>query len=170
MEKWKKTPIDANYDASTYGRIRNNKTGHITYGGGKNRRYLRCKISGKEWSVHRVIALTWCDNPYNKPHVNHIDGNKHNNQSINLEWVTPAENHKHAINNGLAKTPKRGQQSNCSKLDDKTIKYIKSIHKPFNKKYGTRALAKRYGVNECWLSGILTGNSKKIRYRHLEWK
>lgn len=53
--------------------------------------------------VHRIIACTLIPNPQNKPHINHIDGNKKNNKIENLEWCTPKENSDHAIKNGLLK-------------------------------------------------------------------
>ena len=47
-------------------------------------------------SVHRVIAITFIDNPLSKAQVNHKDGVKTNNDLSNLEWVTPSENGLHA--------------------------------------------------------------------------
>ena len=52
-------------------------------------------------SIHRLVAETFIPNPYNKPEVNHIDGNKSNNSIDNLEWVTPSENKLHALSTGL---------------------------------------------------------------------
>lgn len=48
-------------------------------------------------SVHRLVAKTFISNTENKPDVNHIDGNKHNNNISNLEWVTKSENTIHSI-------------------------------------------------------------------------
>lgn len=54
-------------------------------------------------SVHILVAKAWVPNPHGKPHVNHIDGNKLNFRHDNLEWVTCAENHRHAFATGLRK-------------------------------------------------------------------
>ena len=42
--------------------------------------------------IHRLVAQTFIDNPHNKPHVDHIDRNKINNDVSNLRWVTKSEN------------------------------------------------------------------------------
>lgn len=57
----------------------------------------------KTTRVNRMVAITFIDNPNNKPQVNHINGNKHDNRVCNLEWSTCSENVMHAWNIGLSK-------------------------------------------------------------------
>ena len=60
----------------------------------------------KVFSIHREVAKAFIPNPENKPQVNHIDGNKQNNDVSNLEWVTNSENQLHAYQLGLNKAVK----------------------------------------------------------------
>jgi hypothetical protein len=66
-----------------------------------NRGYLICRIGKTTLSVHRAVALAYVSGYKDGLEVNHIDGNKENNDIENLEWVTPNENIQHAIENGL---------------------------------------------------------------------
>ncbi len=56
----------------------------------------------KSYSVHRLIAQAFIANEENKPTVNHIDGNKRNNNYKNLEWATHKEQKEHSLENNLS--------------------------------------------------------------------
>lgn len=57
----------------------------------------------KKCFIHRLVAETFIENPFDKLQVNHIDGNPLNNRVDNLEWVTNAENTQHAYDIKLNK-------------------------------------------------------------------
>jgi hypothetical protein len=63
--------------------------------------YIKVYVYNKSYALHRVVALTFIENPENKEQVNHIDGNKINNSVNNLEWVTNKENQIHKFKTGL---------------------------------------------------------------------
>lgn len=63
--------------------------------------YPQCLFNGKNLQIHRIIASIFCRRELGKDFVNHIDGNKQNNEARNLEWCTRSENTLHAYRTGL---------------------------------------------------------------------
>lgn len=73
----------------------------------------------KNYTVHRLVALTFIPNTENKAQVNHINGIKTDNRVENLEWVTSSENNTHAIKNKLRVMPKGKSHFNSKKVFNK---------------------------------------------------
>jgi hypothetical protein len=118
QEKWVNIPNEEYYQISSFGRIRsldrdmphNSKSRlgvYITRKGKilattiTNKGYETIMIKKKSYKIHRLVAQAFIPNPENKPQVNHLDGNKLNNNISNLEWATNSDNIKHAYDNGL---------------------------------------------------------------------
>lgn len=113
-EKWKLIPGFTNYEASTCGRIRNNKTGRIrklTLGldGYLVVNIKKPGVKEKVEKVHRMVAMTLIPNPENKPTVNHKIHETTNNNISNLEWASYSEQASHSRKRKLTteeKSPK----------------------------------------------------------------
>ncbi len=103
-EKWKIIDFASNYQISNTGLVRNRTTSYILKGRETMNGYLQVclKIDDKNKFmneyIHRLVAQYWLENSNNKKEVNHKDGNKHNNNVNNLEWVTAKENSNHRVN------------------------------------------------------------------------
>ena len=123
---------------------------------------LRVKPCGKIYKVHRLVAMAFIPNPDNKPQVNHIDGNKTNNNISNLEWVTAKENVRHAWEHGLAKplySAKSKHKTPVSQYD---------ICGNFLGFYATiRDAAKATGTNEDCISDVI--NKRQITAGGFIW-
>ena len=107
---WKKFIYEGqetDYSVSTEGEVRKDTTNYIlSQSSQQDYKFVGLIINGrqKRMRVHRMVALAFIDNPDNKPYVNHINGNRSDNNVENLEWVTPSENTQHAVDTGLFKS------------------------------------------------------------------
>ena len=63
--------------------------------------YLVVSMNSKTYHIHSLVAKFILGDRPTGLCVNHIDGNKLNNSSSNLEYITLAENTKHSIRTGL---------------------------------------------------------------------
>lgn len=115
------------------------------------------KINRKpiNFGVHRAVACTFIPNPRDLATVNHKDGNKLNNCVENLEWCTNKYNIQHAMKIGLNKV--KGEYNGNSKLTKNDVQYIKENYIPYNREYGTRALARKFNVSKTTIIHILQG-------------
>lgn len=113
MEKWKTIKQYNKYEISDKGNIRHAESKILLEKDFNNCGYLRVVL--KEYSnktrplIHRLVAEAFLENPYNKPQVNHIDGDKTNNNIENLEWVTRSENEIHKLKQGLSNISWKGE-------------------------------------------------------------
>ena len=108
-----------------------------------------------KWLKHRLVAEAFIDKIAGKEHVNHIDGNKLNNNVNNLEWCTHKENVHHAIKNNLFKPfqniKREGENNGNSKLNNEQVLAIvkdNRLHKE---------IAKEYKIDSSHVSTIKNG-------------
>jgi len=103
-------------------------------------------------SIARLTAQAFIPNLDNKPQINHKDGNKINNDVLNLEWMTHAENIQHAYNIGLISNAGRPKIPVNVYKEDKFLSTHLSL---------TDA-ARIYGMHRQSISNILAG-----KYNHI---
>ena len=115
------------YYVSNYGRVYSRFSGLLIKPILIKAGYLEVRLSTKNNTQipvlsHRLVMITFkpIPNPSNFE-VNHIDGNKINNNINNLEWVTRQENILHAYQTGLKKA---GEAINFCKINEATVHEI----------------------------------------------
>ena len=162
-EIWKEINIEnentSNYYVSSLGRFKNTKGVIMQNYKPHHSGYIYLRVNKKKYALHRLVALTFIQNQENKPFVNHIDGNKINNSSNNLEWVTSAENSLHSHKIGLNKGHKR-----------KVIQYDLNMNE-IQKFNSIKEVSEKLNISLSCIKDVLKGkqkSSKKFIFKYLE--
>ena len=160
VEVWRAIPGYDRYEVSSFGRVRSvdhvdslgrSHSGRVlkqvTDGLG-NYLYVSLTEKGKparRFSVHRLVASAFVENPDGLSEINHKDEDKRNNAADNLEWCSHSYNNSY---NGKG----NGERNSQSRLKECDAKYIKE-----HSEEGTTALAKRFGISLAETSAIIHG-------------
>lgn len=134
----------------------NSASGYLMIGLHKNKKR-------KLFYMHRIVAQVFIKNLGNKGEINHIDGNKTNNNVENLEWVTRSENQLHAIQTGLAnKPPHNNTTKKIEQLD--VAGNVVHLWNSCKEIYQTLGIPKTC-IYECCANKIETSHGYKWRYK-----
>lgn len=94
--RWKKIEGYDNYSVSDTGLVKNTRTGRILTFTKDKDGYLYAGLpkNGKvqKFRVHRLVAQAFIPNPNCLATVDHINGDKRDNQVSNLQWLSDREN------------------------------------------------------------------------------
>jgi len=173
MEEWKQLENYSVYEVSNTGKIRSTnykrsgKTIELKLSLNKNgypQTMIKCD-DGRYMSkpVHYFITLGWFGMRDDGNDVNHIDGNKQNNNITNLEYCTHQENCQHAVDSGLWKI-KHGSTNGNSKLTESDVIAIRHHAANNGRYYGRKMLADKYGVSESHIKDIVTNRRDIWKY------
>ena len=147
IEAWLPCPTDeCCYEISNLGQVRRKNTRRILIGGRVGGyRYVGLHHRGKQRTarIHRLVLAAFIGPCPLGKEANHKDGNKANNETTNLEYLTRSENHQHALRLGLQGPKRRGP-----KLDASRVAEIRSSG------MSQTALASVYGVDQSMISLI----------------
>ena len=181
MEIWKEIVGSKGYEVSSYGRVKrleylrwcvpNNsysvkKEKILALSNKNSKKYWRIRIyynnnSDVMESVHRLVTREFILNPDNLPQVNHMDGNKDNNNVENLEWCTNEYNMAHSKRIGLRDSMydnMQGEKSNFNKYSEETIRKIPEL---VNLGNSYAKVAKLLGIPVTLITEIKSGRAWK---------
>lgn len=132
-ETWKPIPGYPNYEASTFGNIKNVVTGKMRKQNTRVSGYKHIALSRENsvpkcFQAHRLVALTFIPNPDDLPTVDHIDRDPGNNRCCNLRWASLKQQARNRVND----TPNNTRHSKsvwmCDKESGERITLFDSVN------------------------------------------
>jgi hypothetical protein len=172
--QWKTIKGFSNYEASNTGLIRSldyKRSGkvQILKPAKSKDGYLKTMLKSDDSKyhskpIHYFITLAFFGEREKGLEVNHIDGNKDNNNIKNLEYCTHSKNCLHAIKNKLWEI-KSGSKNGNSKITEQDVIDIRNYVANCGKRYyGRKALAEKYNISEAHLKDIVNKRRNIWKY------
>ena len=138
-EIWKTVTTNNDYIVSNFGHIQRTKwvngakragrsLGYNLDNGYREVCFFDDKHKRKTKLIHQVVCDAFLGPCPDGLEINHKDGNKRNNHLDNLEYVTPSQNIRHALDTGLM-VPARGTQISTSVLSNRQVRRIRERFK-----------------------------------------
>jgi hypothetical protein len=147
------------YEVSENGQIRL-MTGRIIGQWSNDQGYKLVRLSKprKIERVHRIVAEAFIPNPKCLPFINHIDFDRSNNASVNLEWCTQRENLQHSEKSGrMQRNYWVGKRSPNAILNEETAAGIRLEYAKGGISWA--ALGAKHGISKRSVGRIVRGES-----------
>lgn len=117
IEEWR--PVkdwDGLYEVSDLGRVRNPRKGNRILDGWTTKQgyvsvHLYYNGIYKKRPVHQLVAEAFCQNPDDKPFIDHINGIRTDNRASNLRWCTAKENQNNPLTIEAIRRSKLGEKN-----------------------------------------------------------
>lgn len=169
-ETWREVPgSEGHYEVSNHGRVR----GWYYLNTGKKQPsprlrkprisekgyvFYSLRIGGKEQRCysHRLVMLAFVGK--SSLEVNHIDGDKGNNQLSNLEYCTHKENQSHARETLGRQMGPKGETHPRAKISDAQVAEIRQLA---SEGVGYPVLATKYGLRRDYVSKLVRGKYRR---------
>ena len=111
------------------------------------------------WLVHRLVAMTYIDNPRGLPFVNHINGDTVDNRVENLEWCDAKGNAVHAYGKGWISVPNQsGERNSQAKITTADVRRIRQMAQDG---MGDTMIARKLNISRSTVKGITKGETWK---------
>lgn len=156
---WKIIEEAPNYEVSNTGMVRNKNTLHIKSLRYTKDGYLRVTLypTGHSYTIHQLVMRTFYPELRNQC-INHIDGNKENNNIENLEWCTVKHNNIHRSK--MHPNSSKGERNSQAILNNEQAMKIKyGIFDGLN----NREIGDLFGVSSEVVRRIRSGE----RWKHI---
>ena len=121
--------------------------------------YRKVKFGGRRFYVHRLVASAYCDGFLPSKCVNHIDGDKLNNNCENLEWISQADNVRHTYATELM-TSQSGSTNTMSKFSDV---HIRKVFLMRSNGCLQKDIVSSLGMSQAYVSQLLSGKRRSVK-------
>ncbi len=170
MEIWKDIKgWEGKYFISNQGRLKSiggkftklKPDGYITLGSKGFADYLMVTLrrpgESVKFRIHTLVGEAFVKKPksINKLCINHIDGNKENNNDWNLEWITIGDNVRHAVKIGLMDF--KGEKHPHAKLTSEKVLEIRRLRREQNITH--EKLGEMFSVSRRQIGDVISGRN-----------